>query len=86
MQPGELPIDYSKFIHRDPRICGGVPVFVGTRVQLSIVLANLRHGYSPEAILKDYPTLRPEHITAAIAFAADSAGKDLPRNAVPKVA
>jgi len=60
-------------IIRDPKICGGQPVFRGTRVPLRTVLASLAEGDSPEVILSAFPTLRPEDLRAAIAFAAASA-------------
>ncbi|MBI4871222.1 MAG: DUF433 domain-containing protein [Candidatus Riflebacteria bacterium] len=44
-------------IVRDPKICGGEPVFSGTRVTLKTVLASLGEGASPEEILEDFPSL-----------------------------
>ena len=76
---------YSDRIIRDPKICGGQPVFKGTRVILRTVLAALAEGDSPEEILTEYPTLRPEDIRAAIAFAATSAEEDLPVPEVPRL-
>jgi len=76
---------YQERIHRDPQICGGEPVFQGTRVTLRTVLASLAAGDSPQEILADFPTLKPEDIQAAIAFAAASAEEDLPVPAVPPV-
>ena len=53
-------------IIRDPKICGGQPVFKGTRVTLRTVLASLAEGDSPETILAAFPTLSPEDVRAAI--------------------
>ena len=64
---------------------GGEPVFKGTRVTLRTVLASLADGDSPEEILSDFPSLKPEDIQAAIAFAAASAEEDLPVPAVPRI-
>jgi uncharacterized protein (DUF433 family) len=72
-------------IVRDPGICGGEPVFKGTRVTLRTVLASLATGDSADEILADFPTLNPEDIRAAIAFAAASAEEDLPVPAIPHV-
>jgi uncharacterized protein (DUF433 family) len=69
---------YEERIIRDPQICGGDPVFKGTRVTLRIVLASLVAGDSPETILSDFPALRPEDVQAAISFAAASPAEDLP--------
>ena len=74
---------YDKRIVRDPKICGGEPVFKGTRVTLRTVLASLAEGSAVEDILKDFPTLTDEDVRAAIAFAAASAQEDLPIPALP---
>ena len=65
-------------ITRDPKICGGQPVFLGTRVSLRTVLASLADGDAEQDILRSFPTLSPEHVRAAIAFAAESAVDDMP--------
>lgn len=71
-------------IIRDQGICGGAPVFKGTRVTLRTVLASLAGGDSIEEILSGFPTLKPEDVHAAIAFAAASAEEDLPVPEVPR--
>ena len=71
-------------IVRDPKICGGQPVFKGTRVTLRTVLASLAEGDSAEEILTDFPTLTAEDVRAAIAFAAASAEEDMPVPAIPR--
>ncbi|MGA2903270.1 MAG: DUF433 domain-containing protein [Candidatus Korobacteraceae bacterium] len=74
---------FEQRIVRDPGICGGEPVFRGTRVTLRTVLASLAAGDVAEAILSDFPSLTMEDVRAAIAFAAASAEEDLPFSAVP---
>lgn len=76
---------YEERIIRNKGICGGEPVFKGTRVTLRTVLASLAAGDSAEEILADFPSLKPEDIQAAIAFAAASAEEDLPVPAVPQL-
>jgi uncharacterized protein (DUF433 family) len=77
--------NYDERIIRDKGICGGEPVFKGTRVTLRTVLASLAGGDSTENILSDFPTLKAEDVQAAIAFAAASAEEDLPVPAVPNI-
>ncbi len=77
--------NYEERIVRDKGICGGEPVFKGTRVTLRTVLASLAGGDSTEDILSDFPTLKAEDVQAAIAFAAASAEEDLPVPAVPHI-
>ena len=72
-------------IVRDPAVCGGEPVFKGTRVTLRTVLASLAAGDNPEEILDDFPGLQAADVKAAIAFAAASAEEDLPVPALPTV-
>jgi uncharacterized protein (DUF433 family) len=76
---------YQQRIVRDKKICGGEPVFKGTRVTLRTVLASLASGDSVEEILTDFPSLTAEDVRAAIAFAAASAEEDLPVPAAPDV-
>jgi uncharacterized protein (DUF433 family) len=76
---------YGEHIIRDKRICGGEPVFRGTRVTLRTVLASLAAGETAEAILEQFPTLNAKHVGAAIAFAAASAEEDLPVRETPHV-
>jgi uncharacterized protein (DUF433 family) len=78
-----MPEQLNGRIVRDRDICNGEPVFKGTRVTLRTVLASLAEGDTTERILADFPTLTPEDIKAAIAFAAASAEEDLPTPAVP---
>ncbi len=75
--------DYNERILRDPGVCGGEPVFRGTRVTLRTVLASLAAGDSPEELTAEFPSLKIEDIRAAIAFAAASAQEDIPIPAIP---
>jgi len=76
---------YEERIVRDRQVCGGEPVFRGTRVLLRTVLASLAEGNSVEEILADFPSLKTEDVRAAIAFAAASAEEDLPVPAAPEI-
>ena len=78
-------VRFMQRIIRDPQVCGGEPVFKGTRVTLRTVLGSLAEGDSIEEILADFPSLTKDDIQAAIAFAAASAEEDLPVPGVPKI-
>lgn len=69
----EDAMDWRPFITADPEIMHGAVCFRGTRIPVSVVLDNLAGGESAETILSEYPTLRAEHIPAAIGYAADLA-------------
>lgn len=77
--------NYEDRITRDKAICGGEPVFRGTRVTLRTVLASLADGDSVEEIVADFPSLKVEDVQAAIAFAAASAEEDLPVPEIPHI-
>ena len=64
------------------QICGGETVFKGTRVTLRTVLASPAEGDGVDKILADFPSLKLQHVQAAIAFAAASAQEDLPSRPV----
>jgi uncharacterized protein (DUF433 family) len=72
-------------IIRDQSICGGEPVFKGTRVTLRTVLASLASGDAIDQIVTSFPSISREDVLAAIAYAAASAQEDLPIPAVPAV-
>jgi uncharacterized protein (DUF433 family) len=67
-------------------LCGGQPVFKGTRVPLRTVLDSLAEGATVEQILGSFPTLSREDVDAAIAFAAASAAEDIPVPPLPESA
>ena len=66
-------MDWRAHITTDPNICHGKACVRGTRVMVSVILDNLAAGQGSEAILKSYPSLTPEAIQAAIAYAAELA-------------
>jgi uncharacterized protein (DUF433 family) len=48
----------------------GKPVFKGTRLTVEFILKEIGAGMTHEALLDQYPTLKPEHIRAAVLYAA----------------
>jgi len=66
-------MDWKPYIAADPQIMHGTACFRGTRVPVSVVLDNLAAAETPERILANYPSLKAEHIPAALAYAADLA-------------
>ena len=57
----------------DRNVCYGKACIKGTRIMVSVVLDNLAAGEPAERILKNYPTLEPEDIQAALRCAAELA-------------
>lgn len=66
-------MDWKPYITTNPEIMHGAVCFRGTRIPVSVVLDNLAVGETPERILEQYPSLKLEHIPAAIGYAAELA-------------
>jgi uncharacterized protein (DUF433 family) len=69
-------IDWRQFLTSDPQICHGQLCAKGTRVFVTNILDSLAEGAGREEILRSYPSLTPEHIDAAIAYAAELAHEE----------
>ena len=69
-------IDSRQYLTSDPQICHGQLCAKGTRVFVTNILDSLAEGASREEILRSYPSLRPEHIDAALAYAAELAHEE----------
>ena len=57
-------------ISSDPDICHGKPCIKGTRIPVYLIISLIGEGESVEDIIKDYPSLTPDDIEAAIKYAA----------------
>ncbi len=54
----------------NPNVMGGKPCIRGLRVTVGTVIGLLASGLSAEEVLKMYPYLQPEDLTAALSYAA----------------
>lgn len=63
---------WQERININPQVCHGRACIKGTRVMVSVVLANVAAGESFESIVNGYHIAR-EDIQAALYFAADMA-------------
>ncbi|MFN8626903.1 MAG: DUF433 domain-containing protein [Candidatus Binatia bacterium] len=57
-------------------VLGGQMCAKGTRVPVAVILDSLAEGANPAEILRSYPTLKPAHIQAALAYAAELAREE----------
>lgn len=69
-------VDWRLHLTSDPQVCHGQLCAAGTRVLVINILDSLAEGSSRQEILRSYPSLRAEHIDAAIAYAADLAREE----------
>ncbi len=63
-------VNWQDFLGSDPSVCGGDVCATGTRVPVTVILDSLAEGSTREEILASYPSLGPDHIAAALAYAA----------------
>ncbi len=68
-------MNWREHITVDPQVCHGRACIRGTRVPVAVVLDNLAAGLSTEEINRSYPSVSPEAVRAALAYAADLAGE-----------
>ena len=61
---------YLDRVSSDPGICHGKACIKGTRIMVSVILANLAADIPESQILRGYPTLKHEDILAALEYAA----------------
>ena len=66
----------NEYIVADPKIAGGKLTFSGTRVMVWQVLDALAHGETFESVLDAWPSIRRDHIEAALQLAASRAKSD----------
>ena len=74
----EPSIDWSSYIHQDPKILVGKPVVRGTRLSVEFLLDVCAAGWTREQIFGSYPHLTPEALRAVFAFAADTVREQYP--------
>ncbi|MCW3114652.1 MAG: hypothetical protein JWR18_3048 [Segetibacter sp.] len=63
--------EFASYISINPEVRFGKPCIKGTRIAIADILQWLASGMTHAQILHDYPSLREEHILAALAFAAN---------------
>lgn len=68
--------DLLRRIEINPKVMVGKPVIRGTRVPVEIILEKMAAGLTPEDLLRSYPRLTAEDISAALLFAAQSLHAD----------
>jgi len=65
-----MSVNWQDYIEERKDVMLGKAVFKGTRLTVEHVLKELGAGMSPQELLDNYPSLKPEHLRAAALFAA----------------
>jgi uncharacterized protein (DUF433 family) len=63
-------------VHSDPKILGGIPVFVGTRVPVKNLIDYLEAGDSLDDFLQAFPAVSREQAIAALEIAKEALAAD----------
>ncbi|MGP0064313.1 MAG: DUF433 domain-containing protein [Isosphaeraceae bacterium] len=71
-----MALKWQDHIEERKDVMLGKPVFRGTRLTVEHVLRELGTGMSPDELFDSYPNLKPEHIQAALQYAADVVAMD----------
>jgi uncharacterized protein (DUF433 family) len=66
-------LNWRDRISVDPEVCHGQACIKGTRIMVSVVLDNLAAGMALEEMLRSYPSLESDDVSAAVAYAAELA-------------
>ncbi len=64
-------MDYTAYIESNRDIMLGKPVIKGSRITVELIIQKLSEGATHQELLQAYPTLTPNHILAALAYASE---------------
>jgi uncharacterized protein (DUF433 family) len=71
----EMEEDWRSRIMVDSKVPAGKPVIRGTRISVEFILDLLANGWTIEEILKNYPQLKGEDVTATLKYTAEGGVK-----------
>jgi len=63
--------EWKERISVDSKVLAGKPVIKGTRIAVEFMLDLLANGWAIEKILKNYPQLKKEDVTAVLKYATE---------------
>lgn len=76
--PPSTPRPIKNYIHADPALLGGVPVFRGTRVPLKALFDYLQAGKTVHQFLADFDGVTPDAVEAVLRAAEEDVLKHVP--------
>ena len=71
-----MALMWQDYIEERKDVMLGKPVFKGTRLTVEHILRELGTAMTQSEVLENYPNLKPEHIQAALQYAADVVAMD----------
>jgi uncharacterized protein (DUF433 family) len=69
-------VAWQQYFESKAEVCAGELCATGTRIPITVILDSLAEGSSKRDILSSYPSLKPEHVDAALAYAAELAHEE----------
>ena len=60
----------------DPAVCHGQLTAKGTRIPVTVILDSLAEGDTRAELFAAYPALTPDHVDAALSYAAELAREE----------
>ncbi len=66
-----MPDEWRERITVNPKILAGKPIIKGTRIAVEFILDLLANGWTAEKILKNYPQLKKQDVTAALEYTTE---------------
>jgi uncharacterized protein (DUF433 family) len=66
-----LTEEWKDRITFNPDVLSGKPIIKGTRIAVEFIMDLLANGWTTEKILKNYPQLKKEDITAVLKYATE---------------
>jgi len=70
---GQMKINWKNHIVSTPDVVRGKPRIKGTRIPVSLILGYLAAGNTKEDIVKEFPDLDKDHISACLDYARELA-------------
>jgi len=64
-------MNYKRYIESNPNVMLGKPIIKGTRITVELIIQKLSEGASHSQLLEAYPSLTPNDILAALAYASE---------------
>jgi uncharacterized protein (DUF433 family) len=68
-----MKTDWKEWIMSTPDVLRGKPRIKGTRIPVSLILGYFAEGKTVEEIIREFPDLTRENITACLDYARDLA-------------
>ena len=69
----DAALDWRQYIVSTPDVLRGKPRIAGTRIPVALVLGYLAAGAGVDEIQREFSDLRPEHVSASLAYARELA-------------